>query len=126
MYSRCVAFKKKRGSDFYLENYAFLLCQYATHPNIKRLICFKELFLILSFALYLCCRRPKTPKKTMPKFRASVKDPIVVYCRIRPLDNPMDNLCIKTKDEKTVVLVQPEVSQNTRLIKEVKLTIVFI
>ncbi|KAG8201735.1 hypothetical protein JTE90_012795 [Oedothorax gibbosus] len=64
--------------------------------------------------------RPKTPKKTpMSKFKSSVKDPIVVYCRIRPLENPDDTSCMRKKDEKTVVLFQPEISQSSGDMKEV-------
>ncbi|GFX40005.1 kinesin-like protein KIF23, partial [Trichonephila clavipes] len=62
--------------------------------------------------------RAKTPKKTA-KFKATVKDPIVVYCRIRPLENPYDQICVKPKGEKTVVLFPPDVSQNSKIIKEV-------
>lgn len=63
--------------------------------------------------------RPKTPRKAMGKFKASVKDPIEVYCRIRPLDDELEQLCIKAKDENTVVLFPPDVSQNARTIKEI-------
>ncbi|GFU29884.1 kinesin-like protein KIF23 [Nephila pilipes] len=63
--------------------------------------------------------RAKTPKKALAKFKVSVKDPIVVYCRVRPLDNQYDQICVKTKDDKTVVLFPPDVSQNSRIIKEV-------
>lgn len=63
-------------------------------------------------------RNNRTPRKAMGKLKSSVKDPIAVYCRIRPLDDEMDQVCIKAKDDKTVILVPPEVSQNSRTIKE--------
>ncbi|XP_054719121.1 kinesin-like protein KIF23 [Uloborus diversus] len=66
--------------------------------------------------------RNQTPKSTTKNTRTankvkSVKDPIEVYCRIRPLENEFDQPCVKAKDEKTVIL--SDISQNTRTIKEV-------
>lgn len=46
-------------------------------------------------------------------------DPIEVYCRIRPLENADDTVCLKAKDNKTVVLFSPEGSQVNRIVKEV-------
>ncbi|KFM57465.1 Kinesin-like protein KIF23, partial [Stegodyphus mimosarum] len=63
--------------------------------------------------------RPKTPRKPLAKLKSTVKDPIEVYCRIRPLDNEYDQVCVRAKDEKTVVLFPPDVSQTSRTFKEV-------
>lgn len=62
--------------------------------------------------------RPKTPKKPTGKLK-TLKDPIEVFCRIRPLDDQDEQICVKAKDDKTVVLFPPEMSQNSALIKEV-------
>ncbi|KAF8791806.1 Kinesin-like protein KIF23 like protein [Argiope bruennichi] len=70
--------------------------------------------------------RPKTPRKTVPKSKASAKDPILVYCRIRPLENSFDQVCIKAKDDTTVALFPPDISQNAKSFKEIHYTFQYV
>ncbi|GBM87104.1 Kinesin-like protein KIF23 [Araneus ventricosus] len=70
--------------------------------------------------------RPKTPRKTVPKSKASAKDPILVYCRIRPLENSFDPVCVKAKDDTTVALFPPDVSQNAKSFKEIHYTFQYV
>lgn len=52
--------------------------------------------------------------------KSVVKYQIEVYCRIRPLENAAEPLCLRAKDKETVVLFSPETSQLNKIIKEVK------
>lgn len=55
---------------------------------------------------------PKTPngRKTSARTRSSVKDPVGVYCRLRPLYNSEEEQCIVFVDDNTVQLNPPEIS----------------
>ncbi|KAK7497855.1 hypothetical protein BaRGS_00010989, partial [Batillaria attramentaria] len=52
-------------------------------------------------------QRGKTPRKRNPNSPGDY-EPVEVYCRIRPLDNPDDPTCIKPISSDTVQLVAPE------------------
>ncbi|XP_033725616.1 kinesin-like protein KIF23 isoform X2 [Pecten maximus] len=53
---------------------------------------------------YNIYRRGKTPKKK----NATQTDPVEVYCRIRPLDNPDDPTCIKALNNTVIQLIPPQ------------------
>ncbi|XP_025084213.1 kinesin-like protein KIF23 isoform X2 [Pomacea canaliculata] len=52
-------------------------------------------------------QRGKTPRKRTASSPREY-EPVEVYCRIRPLDNPEDSVCIKAISIDTVELVPPE------------------
>ena len=75
--------------------------------------------------MYYFFRRPKTPRKPNGKLKTA-KDPIEVYCRIRPVDDDEEQVCVRAKDDRTVVLFPPEVSQNSRVVREVIFKLYFL
>uniref|UniRef100_A0A8C6ITB3 Kinesin-like protein n=1 Tax=Melopsittacus undulatus TaxID=13146 RepID=A0A8C6ITB3_MELUD len=54
--------------------------------------------------------RMKTPRRPVPKKPSNpcVKDPVGVYCRVRPLSRPDQECCIEVIDETTVQIHPPE------------------
>ncbi|XP_044000991.1 kinesin-like protein KIF23 [Aphidius gifuensis] len=63
--------------------------------------------------------RPKAPmsarKPAKPRFpNVSSKDPVQVYCRIRPMQNPTDESCMKIISPTTLVITPPESAINFR------------
>ncbi|KAM4660617.1 kinesin-like protein KIF23 isoform 4-T6 [Amazona ochrocephala] len=54
--------------------------------------------------------RTKTPRRPAPKKPSNpcVKDPVGVYCRVRPLSGPDQECCIEVIDETTVQIHPPE------------------
>ncbi|KAM8997891.1 kinesin-like protein KIF23 isoform 6-T6 [Ara ararauna] len=54
--------------------------------------------------------RTKTPRRPAPKKPSNpcVKDPVGVYCRVRPLSRPDQECCIEVIDETTVQIHPPE------------------
>uniref|UniRef100_A0A8V5HA75 Kinesin-like protein n=1 Tax=Melopsittacus undulatus TaxID=13146 RepID=A0A8V5HA75_MELUD len=52
----------------------------------------------------------KTPRRPVPKKPSNpcVKDPVGVYCRVRPLSRPDQECCIEVIDETTVQIHPPE------------------
>lgn len=87
--------------------------------------CLSFLYLYYNTYAIIFFRRPKTPRKPNGKLKSITKDPIEVYCRIRPVGDDEDQVCVRAKDDKTVVLFPPEVSQNSRVIREVILKFYF-
>ncbi|XP_041591293.1 kinesin-like protein KIF23 isoform X7 [Vulpes lagopus] len=59
---------------------------------------------------YFCIRRTKTPRKLLVKkgSQTSLKDPVGVYCRVRPLSLPDQECCIEVINNTTVQLHTPE------------------
>ncbi|XP_023930763.1 kinesin-like protein KIF23 [Lingula anatina] len=55
-------------------------------------------------------QRGKTPRK-FPRQNSQPKDPVEVYCRIRPPDDPNIETCVKLLDERTVQISPSENSQ---------------
>ncbi|XP_049776573.1 kinesin-like protein KIF23 [Schistocerca cancellata] len=73
--------------------------------------------------------RSRTPfKKTPSKQRSSGRDPVKVYCRIRPMQNDNDVSCMAVISPSTVRLVPPESSVNYRsgTYKELQYTFKFV
>ncbi|XP_036592895.1 kinesin-like protein KIF23 isoform X3 [Trichosurus vulpecula] len=54
--------------------------------------------------------KSKTPRKPLPKkgTQSSLKDPVGVYCRVRPLSFPNQECCIEVISDNTVQLHTPE------------------
>ncbi|XP_069699062.1 kinesin-like protein KIF23 isoform X2 [Periplaneta americana] len=67
--------------------------------------------------------KPPPPKKTPAKTRLPTKDPVKVFCRIRPLQNG-DISCMKVVSPTTVSIMQPEMGVNYRVgnCKEIQYT----
>ncbi|KAL6261964.1 hypothetical protein P5V15_007047 [Pogonomyrmex californicus] len=72
--------------------------------------------------------RSKTPARK-PIYRSKSsnmisKDPVQVYCRLRPMHSPTDVSCMKVTSDKTVVITPPESAANFRTItnKEIQTT----
>lgn len=53
-------------------------------------------------------QRGKTPRKKNGPGSGYQTEPVEVYCRIRPLDNPNDDACLKATSTNTCVLTQSE------------------
>ncbi|XP_027707555.1 kinesin-like protein KIF23 isoform X4 [Vombatus ursinus] len=65
---------------------------------------------ILSIGLSCYSRKSKTPRKPLLKkgTQASLKDPVGVYCRVRPLSFPDQECCIEVISDTTVQLHTPD------------------
>ncbi|XP_015116639.1 kinesin-like protein KIF23 [Diachasma alloeum] len=72
--------------------------------------------------------RPKPPlsarKPTRPRFQQPLsKDPVQVYCRVRPMQSPTDTSCMKVISPTTILITPPESSTNFRATtKEIQTT----
>ncbi|XP_076070028.1 kinesin family member pavarotti isoform X2 [Oratosquilla oratoria] len=55
-------------------------------------------------------RKPPIRPKTVERERISERDPVQVYCRIRPPDSLQEGTCVELVDSRTVKLVPPESS----------------
>lgn len=71
----------------------------------------------------------RTPARVMPKTpmtrqnsAESVTDPVQVYCRIRPLNNPNESSCVEMVSSKTVSLRPPEIAVNYKTSREMQYT----
>lgn len=75
-----------------------------------------------------CFRRPKTPARkpiNRPKGSNMIsKDPVQVYCRLRPMQFPTDVSCMRITSNTTLVVTPPESAVNFRTItnKEIQTT----
>lgn len=58
---------------------------------------------------------PKTPKSRNPSRENLAKDPVQVFCRIRPLQNESDLSCIRVVSSSTVALIPPENAVNFKI-----------
>lgn len=73
-------------------------------------------------------RRSKTPaRKPIGRPKGSnmmSKDPVQVYCRLRPIQSPTDVSCMRVTSDTTVVITPPETATNFRTItnKEIQTT----
>ncbi|KAG1689906.1 Kinesin-like protein KIF23 [Nymphon striatum] len=52
----------------------------------------------------------RTPARKFNKPRSNVRDPVEVYCRLRPLYNENEENCVVVIDESTIQLNPPEIS----------------
>ncbi len=58
---------------------------------------------------------PITPARSKQALMTSRdRDPVQVYCRIRPLDVPSDDSCVTVLSDTVVQVVPPETSQGYR------------
>lgn len=71
----------------------------------------------------------RTPARVVPKTPMSrqnsaemVTDPVQVFCRIRPINNPNEASCVDVISSKTVSLRPPEMAANYRTIREMQYT----
>lgn len=81
------------------------------------------------FSLHKYFRRSKTPARNKPANRPKgsnmlSKDPVQVYCRLRPIQSPTDASCMRVTSDMTVVITPPETATNFRNItnKEIQTT----
>ncbi|PSN36504.1 Kinesin-like protein KIF23 [Blattella germanica] len=68
--------------------------------------------------------KPPPPKKTPAKVRNGPKDPVKVFCRIRPMQNENDVSCMRVLSPSTLCLCMPETAPNHRggNLKEIQCT----
>ncbi|KAJ9578772.1 hypothetical protein L9F63_004980, partial [Diploptera punctata] len=69
-------------------------------------------------------RSKMPPKKTPAKSKSSLKDPVKVFCRIRPVQNDNDVTCMKVLSPTTISLSTSDVGSNHRVgnCKEIQYT----
>lgn len=59
---------------------------------------------------------PKTPKSSRPNSNSNlVKDPVQVFCRIRPMQSDSDLSCVRTVSTSTIALIPPESAINYKI-----------
>lgn len=59
---------------------------------------------------------PKTPKSSRPNSNNNfIKDPVQVFCRIRPLVSDGDLSCVRVVSNSTLALVPPETAINYKI-----------
>lgn len=58
---------------------------------------------------------PKTPKSRHNSNNSLVKDPVQVFCRIRPLQSEADLSCVRTVSPSIVALIPPESAINYKI-----------
>ena len=59
---------------------------------------------------------PKTPKSRQASKENLVKDPVQVFCRLRPLQSEADLSCIRVVSSTTIALIPPESAINYKII----------
>lgn len=59
---------------------------------------------------------PKTPKSRQASKENLVKDPVQVFCRIRPMQSEADLSCVRVVSSSTVALIPPESAINYKII----------
>lgn len=64
---------------------------------------------------------PKTPMSRQNS-ADSVTDPVQVYCRVRPINNPNEASCVEVISSKTVSLRPPEMAVNYKTMREMQYT----
>ncbi|KAJ6638918.1 Kinesin-like protein KIF23 [Pseudolycoriella hygida] len=64
---------------------------------------------------------PKTPMSRQNS-ADSVTDPVQVYCRVRPINNPNEASCVEVISSKTVSLRPPEQAVNYKTMREMQYT----
>ena len=50
-------------------------------------------------------RRPRPPPKPRTVDRNAEQDPVEVFCRIRPQENPEEDVCVSVVDVRTVKVI---------------------
>jgi kinesin family protein 23 len=65
------------------------------------------------FFTYRRNKPPPPPRKTPAKVQAAAKDPVKVFCRLRPLQNG-EEPCVKVLSQTTVSLLLPETGSTYR------------
>lgn len=68
---------------------------------------------------------PKTPKSRQASKENLVKDPVQVFCRIRPMQSEADLSCIRVVSSSTVALIPPESAINYKIISNKETQYVF-
>lgn len=58
---------------------------------------------------------PKTPKSRQASKENLIKDPVQVFCRIRPMQSEADLSCIRVVSSSTVALIPPESAINYKI-----------
>jgi kinesin family protein 23 len=73
--------------------------------------------------LFFFRRNKPQPRKTPVKTQSAAKDPVKVFCRIRPLQNDEES-CVKVISQTTVSLLPPEAGSTYRAVnyKEIQHT----
>lgn len=59
-------------------------------------------------------RTRNVPKKVPSKPKSCSKDPVQVYCRLRPMQNESDETCMKIISEQSIQVTPPDTSANFR------------
>jgi len=84
---------------------------FSRQKTVNQYVCQKTCPEILSFSL---CRRNKLPpRKTPVKVQLVARDPVKVFCRLRPLQND-EEPCVKVISQTTVSLLPPETGSGHR------------
>lgn len=68
---------------------------------------------------------PKTPKSRQTSRDNLVKDPVQVFCRIRPMQTESDLSCIRVVSSSTIALIPPESAVNYKIISNKETQYVF-
>lgn len=68
---------------------------------------------------------PKTPKSRQASKDSLVKDPVQVFCRIRPMQCESDLSCIRVVSSSTVALIPPESAVNYKIMSNKETQYVF-
>ncbi|CRL04318.1 CLUMA_CG017413, isoform A [Clunio marinus] len=68
---------------------------------------------------------PKTPKSRQASKENLIKDPVQVFCRIRPMQSDSDLSCIRVVSSSTVALIPPESAVNYKIISNKETQYVF-
>lgn len=68
---------------------------------------------------------PKTPKSRQASKENLIKDPVQVFCRIRPIQSESDLSCIRVVSPSTVALIPPECAINYKIISNKETQYVF-
>lgn len=58
---------------------------------------------------------PKTPKSRHTSKESLVRDPVQVFCRIRPMQNDADPSCVRVVSQSTIALIPPESAINYKI-----------
>lgn len=68
---------------------------------------------------------PKTPKSRQASKENLIKDPVQVFCRIRPMQSEADLSCIRVVSSSTVALIPPESAINYKIMSNKETQYVF-
>lgn len=68
---------------------------------------------------------PKTPKSRQASKENLIKDPVQVFCRIRPMQSDADLSCVRVVSSNTVALIPPESAINYKIISNKETQYVF-